>query len=65
MERQDPNSSYLPYFQILPREFTTPLAADVSRSDQIPVEHLPVRVRDLLDKQRKEFEQIREEVSFV
>jgi hypothetical protein len=40
------------------------LANDVTQSDQIPVEHLPVRVRNLLDKQRKEFEQISEEVEF-
>ncbi|KAI6171571.1 SET domain-containing protein [Aphelenchoides bicaudatus] len=64
-ESQDPESEFSPYLRILPKEFTTPLANDVQRSDQIPVEHLPNRVRDFLDKQRKEFEQIREEISKV
>ncbi|KAI6231246.1 SET domain-containing protein [Aphelenchoides besseyi] len=61
-ESQNVNSPFRDYLNVLPSEFTTPLATE-DLGKEIPVDRLPLRLRDLLEKQRKEFEQIREKIS--
>lgn len=56
------DSESRPYFDVLPAEFTTPLADD-RLGASLPADRLPARVRELLEKQRREFEEIREKVS--
>ncbi|KAI6210268.1 SET domain-containing protein [Aphelenchoides besseyi] len=61
-ETQNANSPFRDYLNVLPSEFTTPLAT-TDLGKEIPVDQLPLRLRDLLEKQRLEFEQVRKKIS--